>query len=790
MRKLEKMSISEIIDMTHLYLYSQDTRRIWKDETPTIVMQRGIELLEIIDNRGGLVEFVTNFGGYVDKIKFLLAITSSYQRRLMEHITTSERKKIQYGIANARKLLGQIDETYVFFKRDEKTDIIESMIIVNTKEESQGIIRKNRNANIQRLAELREKTSFGNVVQALFRTDIQYTIMSEQHVGTEFRKAIEYNSIAKLIEDDVEALQQLRKVDISELAATKPHAMFIEETIKILEDHIEEADFDKLLLCAARNYIKWAELKAIKGEGVEELRQRLEVIKSCIKRKNVKVPTDTNNDYTISELEQDMKRFIKGKVNSTYITKKECEQIKKALKLGEISLNNLTVDIYNALDLNATDNLAILRANTNNYIFFLRQNSCPHSKIVILRDITDSSQCSRDLLQLLCEKTDITTEEVCNLFDKGIISTGDLRVVRGKVGQIISNKKLFEKYQDYRAKSGDGRDSEAARMELERYALAYRNTEIIGKTKEEVEEKGEEFINEVGEEIQTADLVPLYGLDIIPLKVAVDWGGENIIGHLLSNETLKPADARYLRDKGLLNENVLERLFKDSFNMSYSYQVSLVSTVFNGQTKKEKEIRERLSQYYNIENGLSKHQGKVHKRNNKKIKGRQEEQEVKTRIKMRDPGAKYNLLSAIDKDVRIEEGIIDGHIIFHYPNLEEGMVLIEKLHKITTNKETGLIEIKADNETATYVMSEEEFISMKHQLIQDGRVDRTQLTQKWWVTRDPEHWIPHAGTEGWEKTLKERFELNNKNSRYSTEDLARIEEFIAISIESKKGEDR
>lgn len=30
---------------------------------------------------------------------------------------------------------------------------------------------------------------------------------------------------------------------------------------------------------------------------------------------------------------------------------------------------------------------------------------------------------------------------------------------------------------------------------------------------------------------------------------------------------------------------------------------------------------------------------------------------------MRDPGAKYNLLSALDKDVRIEEGIIDGHMV-------------------------------------------------------------------------------------------------------------------------------
>lgn len=790
MRKLERMSISEIIDMTHLYLYTNDTQKIWREGTPSIVIQKGIELLEIIDDREGLVEFITNYGRFIDQTRFLLAITNSYQRRLMDHIHASERQELEHGLANARKLLGEIDETYVFLEKEEKTDIITSITVFNTREVSKGIARKDRNANAQRLAELKEKTNFGNVVQAIFRPDIEHTIMTEQHIGTAFRRAIEYNSIAKIIEDDTEALQQLRKVDIRELAATKPHEMFIEETIKMLEDHIEEVDFDKLLLCAARNYIEWAELKAIKETDVEDLRQRLEVIKNCIKRKNVKVPEDREKDYTTSKLEQDMKRFIKGKGRTTYITKEECEKMKEELKTGKISLNILTVNIYDALDLKIAEILAILKLNPNNYIFFLRQNNCPYSKSVILRDIIDAKQCSRELLQLLCEKTDITADEVSDLFDKDIVSVGDLRVARGKVGQIISNQKLFEKYQDYKAKKGDAQEAEISRMELERYALAYRNTEILGRTKEEVEEKGEEFIGEVGEEIQTTDLVPLYGLDIIPLKVAVDWGGENIIEHLLSNETLKPSDARYLRDKGLLDEKVLERLFKNSVNMSYSYQVSLVSTVFNGQTPKEQEIRERLAQYYNIENGLSNSQGKVHKRTTKKTRGRQEEQEPKTGIKMRDPGAKYNLLSALDNDVRIEEGIIDGHIIFHYPNIEEGIVLIEKLHKITTNKETGLIEIKADNEAATYVMSEEEFIRMKYQLIKEGMVDRTQLTQRWWVTRDPEHWIPHAGTQAWEKALKERFEINKENSRYSPEDLARIEELISISIESKKGEDR
>ena len=283
---------------------------------------------------------------------------------------------------------------------------------------------------------------------------------------------------------------------------------------------------------------------------------------------------------------------------------------------------------------------------------------------------------------------------------------------------------------------------------------------------EEAQNKAEEFMDKVGEEIELSDLVTLYGYHILPLKVVVDWGGEEIIEQLLQSGNLKPADARYLRDEGLLNEEVLERLFQKCRNMAYSDQVSLVSAVFDGQTPEEQQIRERLAQYYNIEKGINNF-GKRTSLPNKKGLNKTQDEEPKRKIKMRDPGAKYNFLASVDKDVTTDSGIADGHIIFHYPNIDDGIVLIEKLHKITTNKKNGMIEIKPDNESATYIMSEEEFINMKSQLIQAGKIDRTQLTQKWWVTRDPEHWIPHNGTAYWEKAIMQRFNVCEENPRYS-----------------------
>ena len=532
-----------------------------------------------------------------------------------------------------------------------------------------------------------------------------------------------------------------------------------------------------MLLCAAYRYIDGIEAGEVKKDSISEAKTRLEIIKKHIK-KNLTITIYPDITYSIRDFEKDLKRFVGKGENTRYLLNEDIKQLKEALLNGEITLNSIGMQFLEALSLEPVVLAEILRNNPNNYILFLRQEKCPYNKETILNDIRNTQKCSTDLLQLLCRQTNITPEEICDLFDREIISVNDLVAVRKTVGTIIIDEMLLEKY-------NNSKNDEDAKMQLERYALAYRNTELSGLTSEQLQEKGERFITNVGEEIEPSDLVPLYGLDIIPLKVAVDWGGENIIEELVESERLKPADARYLRDEGLLDENVLERLFKQCTQMSYSYQVSIVFAVFDGQTPEEQEIREQLAQYYHMENSNFKTSNS--KTQNKRRFSREGQVDTSTqKVKMRDPGAKYNLLESIDKDVKIEQGIIDGHIIFHYHNIDGGTVLIEKLHKIKTNKESGQIEIKADNESATYVLSEEEFIKIKTQLIKDGKVDRTELTQRWWVTRDPKHWIPHTGISAWENAIIQRFGICEENSRYTSEDLAKIEKLVAKSIESKE----
>ena len=797
MSKVEKMHIAEIMEKTNLFLTLETLYTIWKkpsEDTRTSIRPTALKLLEnekfaydLIegDDEFRLYKFLIDHDSEIDKVNFIMALLRNYKDRIKNadklHVDAEEMAGMLHGIREIKKLLKEIDKTFVYYNMSQNGDRISSLTILNTQDECMEKDRKSKNSNVERLLELKQEANFGNIIQFILPIDIQQIIAFDPEIGAEIRYMIDFNTVLRENRDKTKNAKE--KSTLKELASQLPRSKFVEETIRAVETHIEEINMDKLLLCAIYRYLEAAKQGVVPRESLPALKKWIEIARKHIK-KNVRINIYSDKFYTIVDYEKDLKRFVGKGDNISFLSDEDVKQLKDAVLKGEISLTALGKQNFDAIELETNELYKVLENNPNNYIFLLKHDEVKYSKDTILRDIINAKKCSLTLLQLLCEKTDITSQEICELFDRGIIGVNELKTLREQTGTIITNEILFEQYKKYKEHSGDKQD---VRTQLERYALAYRNTELLGKNAEQIQEIGEEFIAEVGEKIEPSDLVPLYGLDVIPLKVAVDWGGENIIEELLESESLKPLDARHLRDEGLLNEKVLERLFQKCTQMSYSYQISLVYAVFNGQTPEEQKIRENLAQYYHIEEGFTAPSGNGTKTRTRGIKGNKDN-EPKAKIKMRDPGAKYNLLASLDKDIKIEEGIIDGHIIFHYPNIDGGTVLIEKLHKITFNRENGLIEIKADNQSATYVLSEEDFIKMKTELIQEGRIDRTQLTQKWWVTRDPEHWLPHTGTKGWEEALKTRFLVNRENQRYSEEDLKIIEGLIAKSIESKQNE--
>ncbi len=797
------MNIFEILNTEDFIpLLTENTfANIFKD--PNYNYIKGINISEILEEPNKLYSFLLDHAQEIDVTNFLVTCLKNYKdmgslpngNPLI--IKQTEGDRLKKAISCIEKLLQGKEYDRIYFDWS-PTGTIEKMTVLSDLEVQEDEEKK-QEQNAKRLEELKKDENFLNILQSLQLEDIEGIIPYRLPVGKALRTIIQNNTLVKLPQYGVEKTKQLYKTrKLDEATKDIPAEQFLSQMEEVLTTYIGKVNFDALLLCSYYRYIEALEEGRISDSNSDEVYRRLETILKHVDRKaKLKLMTriDTggvmHQNYSVKSIEKDMKRFVptdSDEKTMHFMTQNEINETKTQLITGTRLLNSLTPEEYKALQLSSTEELGILHNNPENYILFLKMDSLKYGKQTILNDILNTGYCSIELLSLLCSKCKVESDELFELFEREIIGVEHLIEIRGTNKDVISGIAVFEKYIKW--KETQGEEKAKAQKDLDRITLAYRKVVTLNQTQEEQIQMGEDIITEIGDKIESKDIPSLYRLGIIPLQVAVDWGGEIIIEELLSTESLKPTDAKYLYDIGMLDANVIKKAFINCPKMSYAYQFMIVSTIFEGQDKEKIEIRRDLSQYFHIEEALVS-QGS-HTTTTGKRRVQNTEGTSNPSIKVRDPGTKYKLLASIDKDFYIEEGITDGHLVFHFPNVgNTGTVLIEKMHKVSRNRQSGLIEIKTDNESATYLMSEEEFIEMKPELIKDGKIDRTQLTQRWWKTRDPNHWIAHSGISAWENALQERLEINPQNTRYTEKDLKAFEEIKQESIKSRmQGEEK
>jgi len=596
MSKLDRMTIGEIITRTGLCLTSEAIQDIWKiDAVPQRNMfnpdgASAIEKLKIKNFADELIQegtsvelskFLFGHESEMDKVKFVLNILRTYKQSLEKGgLSPEKEKEYRSGLAQCQNLLKDVNKTYVYYVRESESGKIESLSIINTKDEAEGKERRRKQKNVERLEVLEKEQPLSEIVAALSTIDVQFVIPYLREIGEELKFMIEYNTALDEVGGDFEVLMKMCEVTgFYNIIAGLEKSKFNAEMTRVLRTYIEEIDLDKLLLCCGIRSIEELERGKVGQENAAEIYTRLQTIQKHLKKNSkLEIPSETKESvfYDTNDLATDMKRFVVSKDGVKYFSIEKCKELRIAIIEGIISLNSLSFEEFNALYFIQSEVDELLGSYPNNYIFFLRENLLPHSKETILRNIIKARECSRELLQMLCDKTDITSEEICDLFEQEIISTSDLESIKGKRQQIITDERLFQIYTEY--KKSKEEDKDTAQIKFERYALAYKRLELNGKTNEELETRAQEFVVNVGADIEVTDLIHLYDLNIIPLKVAMDWDGKGIIEKMLECEKLKPADAKSLREEGLLNLETLEKLFQ---NMSYAYQIALLSTIFS-----------------------------------------------------------------------------------------------------------------------------------------------------------------------------------------------------------------
>ena len=462
MKDLEKMHVADIIALTNLYLTPRTLLEIWKEDeelegipqkksAKKMLLENLEYVSELVEDEVYLYQFLVKHDQEIDRFKLLMALLINYKERLSMSggvkIPQEELEMIQSGIAEVKKLLKGINRTVVHYNVSSDGNQITNLTIINTKEELEGKNRKERNNNAQRLENLEKDIDFIDIMQSIFTADIEYSIAFDSSIGSDIRYMIEYNTVMR------EYKGKLNEVDttlpVSTLASKIDRIKFLEEMARALELHIEEINFDKLLLCSAYRFVEGIEQGYIRKDAIEEVRQRLIIMKKHME-KNPKLIVYPDIPYTSKDLESDLSRFICKEKNTTYLSKEEAQQLIEELLEGKITLTSLGKQIIEALQIDSSTLSKILQKNPNNYIYFLLQEKNTYSKSIILKDIINAKICSSDLLKLLCEKADLTPEEISDLFDKEIITVSDLKAVRENTGVIITDNSLFEKYRQYK----------------------------------------------------------------------------------------------------------------------------------------------------------------------------------------------------------------------------------------------------------------------------------------------------------------------------------------------------
>ena len=833
--------------VTSTYINSEG-KSIW-EEAGTLDMNK------TCDDKECLMRFLIKHQEEIDRVHFVTVAINRLMEEIekreslregcissicLQEVKEEEKSKQATEIQKERKalselegLLAGIDYRCAFSDLDEQTKRYRIKRIIRANKVKSEKSNKEKQSRLDRI----DDNDLRRILSVLDPKDILYGITCEA-IGSEFLSVAVFNTVLNEnpnlnpISEDIKVFE-LCKAKKIEMYTEENVEKCVDEILQIVREFVQDVNLDGLLLCAAHRGLKACE----NGIDIPGNYETLQIIVKHLREKSKFLIPKDKKEIDTRKVKSSMKLFIDTGKEIRYVPLSKIEELREKVKKGEVALNDIASQVFtgeeledirkNSPDLLPKISLQLFRAigyskyemaelgsrDTDNYIFLFQEDTYNAEKNEILKNIYETRKCSIELLKLLCEKKYITVDEVRGLFEHGIITVGDLREVREQVGIIITDDMLFKKYLEYkelRELDEESDETKKAREQLEKYALVYTKIELTHgektENKEEIAkkrvERATELIEKNLDQIGILDLIFLYKLDVIPFEVIIEYGENEIAIELLKNEALKKAHIIYLREKGILTEDFVKKLFtNDCPDMSYAYQLLVIGSAFDRNTEEGKETRERLQQFLHIIPGISVSKAK----NLQKTTNSTSDQnldatpeinhiEKEETIEMgRSPWAKMELLNAIDKGVRVEAGIKDGHMIFHLPNIGEGIVIIEKLHNISKDRKTGKKKVTVDNESATYIMTEQEFIEMKDKLINNGCINRRELTGRWYDRRikgnpDPKHWIPHVSVAGWEMKLIEYFNINEGNPFYSKEDIEEIKSLMLASIESKKKE--
>lgn len=752
---------------------------IGKDQLQYIAINREELNIDECDSKN-VIEYIKRNENNMDKERLVYCIACNIQEAIKElesenpdELMKVLSERIYKYFENAKELL-----------RDTKVEIAD-IIMKNGRLEVKNFYtvnnffgRKSRDNELRQkndalIKDAQQNNMLDKILSSIFARDLQDCLCYYKGNG-DFLKYIVQENYTNLIQASIKRQESLEKSFSKEELYVLNEMAYTQELSNVVKKYSHKIDVEKLMLLSAyrakdslENYfnklsfiqrIDYAEVMKYVSQRLDSKLRMNEEIASLYTAKKVYI------QYSTKALLDDVQRIVTAENGSVaYFPKKELVQIRNSVLNGEESLSRVVkIGVFPLLKFSAKERQKLIKQEAYNFELLIDFECLTSEEI-------------KEALAILGE---YKIEIVDYLYQEGLIDKTDL-VKMYMRNQMYLDKALdcnalydlksevnVEDLMNYYAKI---KEDEVNIKDFERYALLFREIKLKGQ-KPAVQSKLSEQIVEKIYETEgdyKEDFKKLYQLDLLSIRMLIDWNGEDIIYDLIANQQLKPRDAKDLLITQELNlEKAYETLKKS--NLSDEEKMNFIFSSFDGTGKNEEEIKaQNEARMYLIQAVcISKDITYGEKSSNGKER-RNVTEGMKRNQYVTDPVYRWQLFSQMDLNCT-SKAYLDGTVVFTLPNVKNGIVVIEKMYKGTKEG------TKINYGSATYVMSEEEFVNYKSQIEQDRKINRKVLIQL--MEEGKADKIIHS--ESWGKGLKKHLGFCVENG-YSEEKMAKIDELVA-----------
>lgn len=665
------------------------------------------------------------------------------------YIKFSYRMESEQELIDLKQLMIGKEREYIFFDTF-RDDIPEYQIITKGKNETlEGIedeeLKKliNRSfESVQRPEELMAmmKDIYPKEVSSIILRKVMFDLLREKNIVLEGQSNIE-KILAEYGKEYKEGVIAFFKRNLQFLNKSKILLNFADIVMSEIED-IKNNEFENIELQDITIDVKETIIK----NDIQILR---EIYNRLTLEDDVTFRIIYRDEEIVNVSREKIEEFLGRCTDSEYLTEEEICKMHDAIANGEFINNKEKIKIAN-IDIQDLINLG------KNYEV-KKDKEADEEKTKML-------SCAVELAKYLNAEGLTTNKKLLNLYLNGEIHLDIIKKIDMPEITPEEYNQKFKMIYDRILYFISEEEKQKEDQKLSRLAKLYKHLETEGKT--DADDLVARLITAYGEEYGPDIMSDLYELGIATFETCIDWVGIPVLKELCKREKLPPAKVSELYENKVIEDlDIIAEIINVSPNVMQ--RIMLIGSIFPEDKLNRDELLKRC---LTVEgNSREKSDDSVEK----KKKGGTTDY-TKNVI---DSFDRMTLMKLIDNEYYFEEPTLDGHIIIHLPNFQE--VIVEKMFNRKKESEYG---------AATYILSEEYFKKNRSIIIQEGKVYRREFIKNI-NSRDVEK-INHF-IETWGRKIKEHFGIKEE-SRWTEEELQKIEEIILKTMESKKelGEDK